>query len=567
MSGTTPETKAAEIVVDANTDHSNNAADHSEAVTAGGGDDENSVVYRNPTERPIFKLSVNLIDTYKYINKVYYEAKAKRLLEQKDSARGGVHNDGYDDQNYDYILQGDEIVNDRYILKHKMGKGSFGQVVCAYDRENKCEVAIKIIKSRKPFLVQARTEIEILSKILEKDDNDESNIVRLLDQFIYRNHQCLVFELLSFNLYELLKNTKFRGVSLTLIRKFSKNLLKSLEFLSRPDVNIIHCDLKPENILLRHPRRSAIKMIDFGSSCYLTKRTYTYIQSRFYRSPEVLLGLPYSQKIDMWSLGCVVVEMHTGEPLFGGTNQLDQMGRIIDVMGMPPLEMILQSPEKTRAKFFEKWDAKNGADPPVGCDLGCKVEDDDGNFYVFKRAEPSKKRNLVDILGVNIGGPHGRRAEEKVDHTVAHYEEFLDFVMKLLVYLPEKRATPTEVLAHSYLTVLENQEGALPAASAATAAAKIESAAAAAATTAAATAVTTAAATATVPPLTASQEMQTTAIDMMAKVSLQESSGDGVSGNGVDGATNSKDTVRGRRTDVSSSSKRRSQSAPGGISF
>lgn len=187
-------------------------------------------------------------------------------MEQKDSARGGVHNDGYDDQNYDYILQGDEIVNDRYILKHKMGKvcvyrrvfnclltivrqGSFGQVVCAYDRENKCEVAIKIIKSRKPFLVQARTEIEILSKILEKDDNDESNIVRLLDQFIYRNHQCLVFELLSFNLYELLKNTKFRGVSLTLIRKFSKNLLKSLEFLSRPDVNIIHCDLKPENIV------------------------------------------------------------------------------------------------------------------------------------------------------------------------------------------------------------------------------------------------------------------------------------------------------------------------------
>ena len=150
------------------------------------------------------------------------------MLESKDSTRGGVHNDGYDDQNYDYILVGDELVNDRYILKHKMGKviisvvwscffcdffvvlqGSFGQVVCAYDSVNKCEVAIKIIKSRKPFLVQARTEIDILTKILEKDEGDESNIVRLMDQFIYRNHQCLVFELLSFNLYELLKNTKY----------------------------------------------------------------------------------------------------------------------------------------------------------------------------------------------------------------------------------------------------------------------------------------------------------------------------------------------------------------------
>ncbi len=88
-------------------------------------------------------------------------------------------------------------------------QGSFGQVVCAYDQERKAEVAIKIIKSRKPFLIQAKTEIDILNKINDKDDSDDSNIVRLLDHFMYRNHQCLVFEILSFNLYELLKNTKY----------------------------------------------------------------------------------------------------------------------------------------------------------------------------------------------------------------------------------------------------------------------------------------------------------------------------------------------------------------------
>lgn len=169
------------------------------------------------------------------VMQVYYEAKAKRLREQKESSRGGVHNDGFDDQHYDYILQGDEILKDRYILKHRMGKvgglgsavmsrgsllmwlcwlslwlqGSFGQVVCAYDQENKCEVAIKIIKSRKPFMLQAKTEIDILMKIQEKDPQDERHIVRLLDQFVHRNHQCLVFEILSFNLYELLRNTRF----------------------------------------------------------------------------------------------------------------------------------------------------------------------------------------------------------------------------------------------------------------------------------------------------------------------------------------------------------------------
>jgi hypothetical protein len=78
--------------------------------------------FRNPTERPVYKLSVKLIDTYKHINRVYYEAKAQRLREKNDQNRGGVYNDGYDDQNYDYILSSDEILGDRYVLKHRIGK-------------------------------------------------------------------------------------------------------------------------------------------------------------------------------------------------------------------------------------------------------------------------------------------------------------------------------------------------------------------------------------------------------------------------------------------------------------
>lgn len=67
----------------------------------------------------------------------------------------------------------------------------------------------------------------------------------------------------------------------------------------------------------------------------------------------MLLGLPYDQKIDMWSLGCVVAEMHIGEPLFGGANQVDQMCRIVDILGLPPIEMIKASPEKNRSLVSE----------------------------------------------------------------------------------------------------------------------------------------------------------------------------------------------------------------------
>ena len=101
--------------------------------------------------------------------------------------------------------------------------------------------------------------------------------------------------------------------------------------MSQPEVNIIHCDLKPENILLRHPKRSGVKIIDFGSSCKSNKRMYSYIQSRFYRAPEIILGLPYTAAIDIWSLGCILVEMHTGEPLFSGSDQIDQMYKIVKV--------------------------------------------------------------------------------------------------------------------------------------------------------------------------------------------------------------------------------------------
>lgn len=99
-----------------------------------------------------------------------------------------------------------------------------------------------------------------------------SPAVRLKRHFMWRNHLCLVFELLSYNLYDLLRNTNFRGVSLNLTRKFAQQLCTALLFLSTPELQIIHCDLKPENILLCNPKRSAIKIVDFGSSCQMGQR-------------------------------------------------------------------------------------------------------------------------------------------------------------------------------------------------------------------------------------------------------------------------------------------------------
>ena len=95
----------------------------------------------------------------------------------------------------------------------------------------------------------------------------------------------------------------------------------------------MHCDLKPENILLRYPNKSQIKLIDFGSSCFEAERYYTYIQSRFYRAPEIMLGIGYTTAIDIWSVGCIIYECLVGIPIFAGENEKDQMAAIMEVIG------------------------------------------------------------------------------------------------------------------------------------------------------------------------------------------------------------------------------------------
>jgi dual specificity tyrosine-phosphorylation-regulated kinase 1 len=143
---------------------------------------------RLPADRPIVKLSVSLIETYKTINKVYYEERdarrAARAVAQKMEASAetaadfgtGTHNNGWDDEHYDYIVKSGEIFNSRYIIRERIGKGSFGQVVRAVDTESNKDVAIKIIKSKRPFLMQAKTEVALLSHLCEKDPDDQHNI-------------------------------------------------------------------------------------------------------------------------------------------------------------------------------------------------------------------------------------------------------------------------------------------------------------------------------------------------------------------------------------------------------
>lgn len=315
----------------------------------------------------------------------------------------------YDDDKGDYVVIRGDQVKYRYEVLDLLGRGSFGQVLKVLDHKTKEIMALKIIKSHKKFHFQAKIEIKIL-KYIDDNKGSDYHIIEMRDQFTFRNHVCLIFDLMSNNLYDFLKANKFRGFSIDALRKIAIQVLYSLKFLR--DHKIIHCDLKPENILLKSSNKTGVKLIDFGSSCFEHEKLYTYIQSRFYRSPEIIMGLPYSTQIDMWSFGCLLCELSSGYPLFSGETELDQFLSIMEVMGPPDREMILKSPKKK--KFFDE-----DSNPKL-------VQNSRGKVRIPSSISIQAALKCTDL-------------------------KLLDLIKKCLVYDPDTRFNPDQALAHEWI--------------------------------------------------------------------------------------------------------------------
>jgi len=339
---------------------------------------------------------------------VYYVGQARN--KKQATVEKQMNNFGYDDERGDYLIMTHDHIAYRYEIKDLLGRGSFGQVLQCKDHKTGKFVALKLIRNKKRFHQQALVEVKILENLTKWDPDGQYHVIRMTESFYFRNHLCIAMELLSINLYELIKANNFAGFSTRLIRRFTSQVLASLSLMKHH--RVVHCDLKPENILLKHPRKSAIKVIDFGSSCFENEKVYTYIQSRFYRSPEVILGMNYHTAIDIWSLGCIIAELYTGYPLFPGENEQEQLACIMEVLGVPDRYLIDRSSRKKL--FFDS----SGAPRPVVNSKG-------------KRRRPATK-SLAQVLKCND-------------------ELFIDFISKCLVWDPERRIKPDPALRHPWI--------------------------------------------------------------------------------------------------------------------
>ncbi|KAF5953797.1 hypothetical protein HYC85_006653 [Camellia sinensis] len=270
-----------------------------------------------------------------------------------------------DDKDGHFVFAIGENLTTRYRILSKMGEGTFGQVLECLDNERKEIVAIKIVRSINKYREAAMIEIDVLQK-LSRHDIGGTRCVQIRNWFDYLMH----------------------------------------------DLRLIHTDLKPENILL--VSSEYVKVPDYKDHTYV-------VSTRHYRAPEVILGLGWNYPCDLWSVGCILVELCSGEALFQTHENLEHLAMMERVLGPLPQHMIISA--DLRAEKYFKRSAR--LDWPEG------ASSKESMRAVWKLP---RLQNLI---------------MEHVDHSAG---DIIDLLQGLLRYDPAERLKAREALGHPFFT-------------------------------------------------------------------------------------------------------------------
>ncbi|KAK4188435.1 putative Serine/threonine-protein kinase prp4 [Podospora australis] len=354
---------------------------------------------------------------------------------QQQGAGGGGNIEGDDKDGY-YKIRPGELLDGRYRISTTLGRGMFSGVARAEDGATKQVVAIKIMRNNDALRKGGFTEIAILQKLNAADPENKKHIVRFERSFEYKGHLCMAFENLSMNLREVLK--KFGnnvGINLHATRIYAAQIFIALGHMRK--CSIIHADLKPDNILVNEAR-NMLKICDLGTAidrsdaATASTEITPYLVSRFYRAPEIILGMQYDYAVDMWSIGCTLYELYTGKILFTGDSNNQMLKNIMEIRG------------KFSAKLYRRGQ------------LAGMHFDDFGNFISVERDKVLGKTTVRTLPVVKPTRDLRTRllaASSGMNDTESkELNHFIDLLERCLTLNPDKRLTPAEALRHPFFT-------------------------------------------------------------------------------------------------------------------
>lgn len=357
--------------------------------------------------------------------------KKKKKRDSKDDYDNDRDNEGHFDGCAGDFLGPHEIIS-------QCGVGTFGKVYACKDTKKDRIVALKVVRKIKRYTASAKIEADILRKVNKADHDGKSLNVRMLDFFHHEGHACLVFERLEDSLYDFIKANSHQPFRLHVVQHILQQMLHAISFLHT--MNLVHTDLKPENILFvdgsyivrssgsREPIHSDVKVIDFGGATFETDHKSRIIQTRQYRAPEVVMGLGWGMPADVWSIGCIIMELCTGELLFATHDNLEHLALMRYCLGSMPKHMSLKCRKYFHAsdgviRYPEKSTSRRSRD--------CVKE------------MPTLE-TLVDDIFHDWGQDSGTRASRDCQ------EAFLELLTGLLTCDPSRRWTSSKALRHRF---------------------------------------------------------------------------------------------------------------------
>lgn len=343
----------------------------------------------------------------------------------------------FDDSEGHYIVVPNSQFTPRYRIMKLLGQGTFGKVVQAYDCHKRSFVAIKIIRAVQKYRDASMIELRVLRTLQQNDPHNLNKCIHLRDCFDYRNHVCIVTDLLNESVFDFLKGNDFCPFPAAHIQVLARQLFTSVAFLHH-DLKLVHTDLKPENILLTHnesvvepyagragcrTRRvltvPEIRLIDFGSATFQDEYHSNVVSTRHYRAPEIILGLGWSFPCDIWSVGCILVEFLLGDALFQTHDNLEHLAMMEAVCGRIDGKLVR------------------------GCSASAKkLFRSSGRLDYPNRETTRDSRRFVKAM---------RRLDDLLPPNTATFNDQLrDLLQRVFVYDQGKRITAKQALQHPF---------------------------------------------------------------------------------------------------------------------